>query len=49
MLRDAGRGEDAIDFAVERNRCVGTVSVGFGPDEKRLRRKVSGKTKQGPR
>lgn len=29
-----------------KNRYIGAVSVGFGPGGKRLRRKVSGKTKQ---
>jgi integrase len=29
-----------------KNRYVGAVSLGFGPDGKRIRRKVSGKTKQ---
>jgi hypothetical protein len=33
-------------FAADKNRYIGSVSLGFGPDGKRLRRKVSGKTKQ---
>lgn len=41
-----GRGEDAIYFAAAKNRCVGSVSLGYGPDGKRIRRKVFGKTKQ---
>jgi integrase len=41
-----GRGEDAIYFAAAKNRYVGSVSLGFGPDGKRIRRKVFGKTKQ---
>jgi hypothetical protein len=41
-----GRGEDAIDFAAAKNRYVGSVSLGYGPDGKRIRRKVFGKTKQ---
>ena len=41
-----GHGEDAIYFAADKNRHIGAVSLGFGPDGKRLRRKVSGKTKQ---
>jgi integrase len=45
-VRRRGHGEDAIYFAAEKNRYIGAVSVGFGPDGKRLRRKVSGKTKQ---
>ena len=39
-------GEDAIYFAADKNRYIGAVSVGFGADGKRVRRKVSGKTKQ---
>ena len=39
------RGEDAIYFATAKNRYVGSVSLGFGPDGKRIRRKVFGKTK----
>src|ERR1039457_1491747 len=45
-VRRRGHGEDAIYFAADKNRYIGAVSVGFGPDGKRLRRKVSGKTKQ---
>ena len=41
-----GHGEDAIYFAADKNRYIGAVSLGFGPDGKRLRRRVSGKTKQ---
>ena len=41
-----GRGEDAIYFATAKNRYVGSVSLGFGPDGRRIRRKVFGKTKQ---
>ena len=41
-----GRGEDAIYFAAAKNRYVGSVSLGYGPDGKRIRRKVFGKTKQ---
>jgi hypothetical protein len=40
------RGEDAIYFATAKNRFVGSVSLGYGPDGKRIRRKVFGKTKQ---
>jgi len=46
LVRRRGHGEDAIYFAADKNRYIGAVSVGFGPDGKRLRRKVSGKTKQ---
>jgi integrase len=41
----AGIGEDAIDFDAAKNRFVGAISVGFGPDGKRIRRKVTGRTK----
>ncbi len=41
-----GFGEDAIYFATAKNRYVGSVSLGYGPDGKRIRRKVLGKTKQ---
>ena len=41
-----GRGEDAIYFATAKNRYVGSVSLGYGSDGKRVRRKVFGRTKQ---
>ena len=41
-----GRGEDAIYFDPAKNRYIGAVSLGFGGDGNRVRRKVSGKTKQ---
>jgi integrase len=41
-----GHGEDSIYFDEDRNRYVGAVSLGAGLDGKRIRRKVSGKTKQ---
>ena len=41
-----GHGDDAIYFAADKNRYVGAVSLGFGPDSRHLRRRVSGKTKQ---
>ena len=44
--RRRGHGEDAIYFDATKNRYVGAVSLGFGPDGKRSRRKVSGRTKQ---
>ena len=44
--RRRGHGEDSIYFDATKNRYVGAVSVGWGPDGKRLRRKVGGKTKQ---
>jgi integrase len=43
--RRRGHGEDAIYFDATKNRYVGAVSLGFGPDGKRNRRKVSGRTK----
>ncbi len=54
MLRPPGQrlsgparhGDDAIDFAADKNRYIGAVSALFGADGKRLRPKVSGKTKQ---
>jgi integrase len=44
--RRRGHGEDAIYFDAAKNRYVGAVSLGFGPDGKRNRRKVTGRTKQ---
>ena len=44
--RRRGHGEDAIYFDATKNRYVGAVSLGFGPDGKRIRRKVTGRTKQ---
>ena len=41
-----GFGEDGIYLDAARNRYMGAVSLGYGPDGKRIRRKVSGKTKQ---
>jgi hypothetical protein len=45
-VRRRGFGEDGIYLDAARNRYMGAVSVGFGPNGKRIRRKVSGKTKQ---
>jgi integrase len=45
-VRRRGYGEDGIYLDAARNRYMGVVSLGFGPDGKRIRRKVSGKTKQ---
>jgi integrase len=45
-VRRRGHGEDAIYFDAAKNRYVGAVSLGFAPDGKRIRRKVSGRTKQ---
>jgi integrase len=44
--RRRGHGEDTIYFDATKNRYVGAISVGFGPDGKRIRRKVTGRTKQ---
>jgi hypothetical protein len=41
-----GHGEDGIYLDAARNRYMGAVSLVYGPDGKRIRRKVSGKTKQ---
>jgi integrase len=46
VRRRRPRGEDAIYFAAAKNRYVGSVSLGYGPDGKRIRRTVSGKTNQ---
>src|ERR1700685_1160612 len=43
--RRRGHGEDAIYFDEAKNRYVGAISLGFGPDGKRTRRKVTGRTK----
>ncbi len=44
--RRRGHGEDAIYFDEAKKRYVGAISLGFGSDGKRIRRKVSGRTKQ---
>jgi len=44
--RRRGHREDAIYFDATKNRYVGAVSLGFGPDGKRNRRKVTSRTKQ---
>ncbi len=43
--RRRGHGKDAIYWDASRNRYTGAVNLGFGPDGKRIRRKVIGKTK----
>jgi hypothetical protein len=43
--RRRGHGEAAVYFDAAKNRYVGAISVGFGPDGKRFRRKVTGRTK----
>ena len=46
MSGAVGFGEDGIYSDAARNRYMGAISLGYGPDGKRIRRKVSGKTKQ---
>jgi integrase len=46
QVRRRGFGEDGIYLDAARNRYTGAISLGYGPDGKRIRRKVSGKTKQ---
>ena len=41
-----GWGDDAIYWVARRKRYVGAASLGYGPDGRRVRRVVSGKTKQ---
>ena len=41
-----GWGDDAIYWVARRRRYVGAASFGYGPDGKRVRKVVSGKTKQ---
>src|SRR6266516_445267 len=45
-VKRRGHGEDAIYFEAAKNRYVGAVSLGYATDGKRIRRKVSGRTKQ---
>src|SRR5712691_1672122 len=45
-VRRREHGEDGIYLDAARNRYMGAVSLGYGPDGKRIRQKVSGKTKQ---
>jgi hypothetical protein len=40
-----GHGEDSIYWDASRNRYLGAVDLGFSPAGKRIRKKVSGKTK----
>ena len=44
--RRRGHGEDSIYLDAARGRYVGAVSLGYGPSGRRVRRKVTGKTKQ---
>jgi integrase len=41
-----GHGEDSIYLDAARNRYVGAISLGYRPDGQRIRRKVTGRTKQ---
>jgi len=41
-----GHGEHAIDFAADKNRYVGAISLGHDASGQRIRRKVTGRTKQ---
>jgi hypothetical protein len=41
-----GWGDDGIYWVASRNRFVGAISLGFAPDGKRVRKVVTGKTKQ---
>ncbi|MFD7977530.1 tyrosine recombinase XerC [Streptomyces sp. NPDC059071] len=43
--KKAGNGEDSIYWDSSKNRYIGAISLGYGPDGKRRRPKVSGKTK----
>ncbi|MGG7574761.1 site-specific integrase [Streptomyces sirii] len=43
--RKAGNGEDSIYWDKSKNRYIGAVSLGYTPNGKRNRPKVSGKTK----
>jgi integrase len=43
--RRRGQGEDSIYWDASKNRYVGAVSLGFNPAGKRIRSKVTGRTK----
>src|SRR5215469_10661772 len=45
VARRRGHGEDGIYLDAAKNRYVGAVSLGYGPDGRRIRRKVTGRTK----
>jgi len=45
-VRRRGFGADGIYLDAARDRYVGAIWLGYGPDGKRIRRKVSGKTRQ---
>lgn len=46
MAERRGWAEDSIYWSTGRQRWVGVISAGFGPDGKRQRRQVSGRTKR---
>ena len=46
VMARRGWGDDAIYWVARRRRYVGAASLGYGPDGKRIRKVVSGKTKQ---
>jgi integrase len=46
QLKRRGHGDDAIYFDAAKNRYVGAVSLGYTSGGKRIRRKVTGRTKQ---
>jgi hypothetical protein len=45
VARRRGHGEDAIYLDAAKNRYVEAISAGHGPDGRRIRRKVTGRTK----
>jgi integrase len=45
-LKRRGHGEGGIYFDVAKNRYLGAISLGYTPEGKRIRRKVTGRTKQ---
>src|SRR5579859_1380203 len=45
VARRRGHGEDSIYLDAAKKRYVGAVSLGYGPDGRRIRRKVTGRTK----
>jgi hypothetical protein len=44
-MKRRSRGDDAIYYDSNKRRYFGAVSLGYGPDGKRIRRKVSGGTR----
>jgi hypothetical protein len=46
VARRRGHGENSIYLDTAGGRYVGAVSLGHGPNGRRIRRKVTGKTKQ---